>query len=188
MTEIELNGVSMQFKTARHLFSPKGLDSGTGFMLSCVDFTQEDKVLDLGCGYGVVGIYAAKRIGPHRVTMSDIDEAAVALAKENARLNGVSGITVVRSDGFRGIDYAGYTLILSNPPYHTDFSVARHFIEKGFNRLAVGGRMVMVTKRRDWYQNKLRSIFGGVTVKEAGGYFVFIAEKRSASYAKRPSR
>jgi len=157
-------------------------------MLSCVSFSEADKVLDLGCGYGVVGIYAAMLIGAQHVTMTDIDETAIAVAKENARLNGVPDVRIFQSDGFKSIDDAGYTIILSNPPYHADFSVAKHFIEKGFNRLVIGGRLVMVTKRKEWYKNKLAAIFGGVSVREIGGYFVFIAEKRSPSYAKKPSR
>ena len=185
MTEITFNEISMKFETVRTLFSPDGLDAGTGAMLSCVEFNPTDKVLDLGCGYGVVGIYAAKLIGGQHVTMSDIDERAVTAAQENALLNDVPGIRVIQSDGFRNIDDTGYTLILSNPPYHTDFSVAKHFIEKGFNRLAIGGRMVMVTKRRDWYRNKFIAVFGGVSIKEKDGYFVFTAEKRSSSYAGR---
>ena len=59
------------------------------------------------------------------------------------------------------------------------------FIEKGFNRLKIGGRMVMVTKRRDWYRNKLIAIFGGVKVREIDGYFVFEAERRDLRYANR---
>ncbi len=182
MTEITFNEISMKFKTTRALFSPDGLDAGTGAMLSCVEFNPADKVLDLGCGYGVVGIYAAKLIGEQNVTMSDIDEKAVTAAKENAVLNDVPMVRIIQSDGFRSIDDNGYTLIISNPPYHTDFSVAKHFIEKGFNRLAVGGRMVMVTKRKDWYRNKFIAVFGGVSIKEKDGYFVFTAEKRSSSY------
>ena len=92
---------------------------------------------------------------------------------------------VVCSDGFRDLDEAGFDLILSNPPYQSDFAVAKHFIEKGFNRLVVGGRMLMVTKRRDWYRNKFISVFGGVRVREIDGYFVFDAEKRQAQYAGR---
>jgi 16S rRNA (guanine1207-N2)-methyltransferase len=188
MIEVELNGIAMKFKASRDLFSPNGLDAGTNAMLSCVSFSQTDKVLDLGCGYGIVGIYAAKLIGEHCVTMVDIDETAIAVAKENACLNGVPNIHISQSDGFKSIDDAGYTIILSNPPYHTNFSVAKHFIEKGFNRLVIGGRMVMVTKRKDWYKNKFIAIFGGVSIKEIDGYFVFIAEKRSPSYAKNSSR
>lgn len=185
MITIDLNSVSMCFQTSPALFSPNGLDSGTHAMLSCVQFEQGDKVLDLGCGYGIVGIYTAKLIGEKNVTMVDIDDMAVNIAMNNARLNGVPGIRIFQSDGFKDIDDTGYTLILTNPPYHSDFSVAKHFIEKGFNRLVIGGKLLMVTKRKDWYKNKLISIFGGVSIKELNGYCVFIAEKRSASYAKK---
>lgn len=188
MISVKLNDVVMSFETSPKLFSPYSLDTGTNAMLSCVSFSQTDKVLDLGCGYGIVGIYAAILIGAQHVTMVDIDETAITVARENARLNGVPDINIVRSDGFKSIDDAGFTIILSNPPYHTDFSVAKHFIEKGFNRLVIGGRMVMVTKRKEWYKTKLIAIFGGVSVKEIDGYFVFIAEKRSPSYAKKVSR
>lgn len=185
MITIEFNGMRMNFNTLPTLFSPNALDDGTKAMLSCVQFSLGDKILDLGCGYGFVGIYAAKLIGEENVTMTDIDETSIAIARENARLNDVPNIHIFQSDGFRSIDDTGYTLILSNPPYHTDFSVAKHFIEKGFNRLAIGGKMLMVTKRKDWYKNKLISIFGGVSIKEIDGYYVFIAEKRKASYSKK---
>jgi len=66
---------------------------------------------------------------------------------------------------------------------HADFSVPKHFIEKGFNRLKVGGKIYMVTKRKDWYKNKFIAIFGGVKIEEFDGYFVFCAEKRSTQYA-----
>jgi 16S rRNA (guanine1207-N2)-methyltransferase len=62
--------------------------------------------------------------------------------------------------------------------------VAKAFIEKGFNRLKIGGKMVMVTKRKDWYKNKLSSIFGGVRIYEINGYFVFEAERRSKYYGR----
>lgn len=185
MITVELNGILMSFQTLPGLFSPRALDTGTKAMLSCVQFSPGDKVLDLGCGYGVVGIYAAKLIGEDNVTMTDIDKSAVAVARENAQLNCVSKIKLFQSDGFNGIDDTGYTFILSNPPFHSDFSVAKKFIEKGFNRLAMTGKMIMVTKRKDWYKNKFISIFGGVSVKEIDGYFVFTAEKRSANYAKK---
>ena len=93
-------------------------------------------------------------------------------------------VKIVRSDGFSQLDDTGFTLILSNPPYHADFSVPKSFIEKGFNRLQIGGRMMMVTKRKEWYKNKLISIFGGVTIAEIDGYYVFASQKRSANYAE----
>jgi len=185
-----LFGVPLRFETADTLFSPNKVDAGTLVMLGCVTFLPDDKVLDLGCGYGAVGTYAAKKIGAERVTLSDIDALAVQLAKVNAGLNGVPGVRVLQSDAFSGIGDAGYTLILCNPPYHEDFQTARRFIEKGFNRLVLGGRMVLVVKRRGWYENKLGAIFGGAAVRETGGYFVMTAEKRREDYAnaQRPRR
>ena len=185
MLETTLNGIPLRFGTAPSLFSPNDVDAGTRAMLRCAVFSPEDKVLDLGCGYGPVGIYAAKIIGEPRVTMCDIDPLAVQLSIANAALNDVPGVRVLLSDGLRGIDDAGYTLILSNPPYHTDFSVAKHFIEKGFNRLALGGKIVLVTKRQDWYRNKLTAIFGGASVREMDGYYVMTAEKRGKTYANK---
>jgi 16S rRNA (guanine1207-N2)-methyltransferase len=172
------------FNTARHIFSPNAIDKGTLAMLSFVDFHQHQKILDLGYGYGIVGILAAKIIGGENVMMSDISERCIDISKHNAVLNGFHGITFYVSEGFKQINDTNFTGILCNPPYHTDFSVAKHFIEKGFNRLALHGRMYMVTKRLDWYRNKLQSIFGGVTVREKDGYYVFIAEKRMFTYSK----
>jgi 16S rRNA (guanine1207-N2)-methyltransferase len=152
-------------------------------MLSVTDFNKTDKVLDLGCGYGAVGILAAKLVGPENVVMTDIDQTAVELAIKNAQINHTEGIKILQSDGFAKIDDKDFTVILVNPPYHTDFSVAKRFIEKGFNRLCIGGRMMIVTKRMNWYKNKLTSIFGGTGLYEIDGYFVFAAVKRNKSYA-----
>jgi 16S rRNA (guanine1207-N2)-methyltransferase len=117
------------------------------------------------------------------VFLVDNNPAAVECAARNAQINGVESVHIRCSDGFRGLNEKGFTKILCNPPYHTDFSVAKHFIEKGFNRLAVGGSMWMVTKREEWYRNKLKAIFGGVRVTRQNAYFVFEAIKNTDTYA-----
>ena len=73
MLETQTNAIPLRFETAPSLFSPHGIDAGTRAMLGCAVFSPEDKVLDLGCGYGPVGVYAAKVIGESQVTMCDID-------------------------------------------------------------------------------------------------------------------
>lgn len=183
MINVTIKNISLRFKTSADLFSPDRIDKGTLAMLSVVGFDAADKVLDLGCGYGVVGIVAAKLVGADNVVMSDVCEKAILLSQSNAALNEVKGIKVVLSDGFTDIHDKDFSIILSNPPYHSDFSVPKHFIEKGFNRLRQGGKMFMVTKRKDWYKNKFIAIFGGVKIHEVDGYYVFCAEKRSSQYA-----
>jgi len=185
MIRAVIKGHEFEFETSDSVFSPRRVDAGTMAMLSCVEFQDGWKVLDLGCGYGAVGITAAKFTDPAKVFMVDIDPEAVSLSRANAVRNGVGHVNILQSDGLDALDETGFDCILSNPPYHTDFSVARRFIEKGFNRLKIGGKMYMVTKRKDWYKNKLISIFGGVRIHETGGYYVFEAEKRDLSFAKK---
>lgn len=178
MISTRIKDVDMVFETAPSIFSPNSIDQGTLAMLSVIDFLSSDKVLDLDCGYGVVGILAGKLIGEENVIMCDVSEQAIEYAAMNLRLNNVPEISIRLSDGYKNVAETDFTLILSNPPYHADFSVPKHFIEVGFKKLVLGGKLVMVTKRLDWYKNKLTSVFGGVKIHEINGYYVFVAEKR----------
>lgn len=173
----------LEIETTEGLFSPRGADAGTLSMVSAVELESGQKLLDLGCGAGLVGIAAAKVLGEENVWMTDVDPTAVRCAAENAKRNGVENVHLCCGDALDAVDASGFDWILSNPPYHADFSVAKKFIEKGFNRLKLGGKLVMVVKRELWYRNKLTAIFGGVRMQEIGGYFVFTAEKRSERYA-----
>ena len=177
-------GQNIELETGNYYFSPQGVDKGTLLMLSKVQVTETDKVLDLGCGYGIVGIYIAKLIGGDRVVMSDILADAVQLSEDNLKRNAIEGVRLFQSDGLKDITDRDFTLILSNPPYHTDFSVAKAFIEDGFKRLVVGGRLMMVVKRLDWYKNKLAGVFGGIKVFEMDGYYILEAQKRTSHVEK----
>ena len=175
----EINGLTVRIEGDDRLFSPRHGDRGTLAMLKHACLEKGQKVLDLGCGCGIVGIYAGMVCGQEGVILSDIDPIAVEVSRRNAALNGLA-LKCTVSDGFDGINEAGFDVILSNPPYQTDFAVAKRFIEKGFNRLKIGGTLYMVTKRRPWYENKLRAVFGGCRVSCEDGYYVFCAERRSA--------
>jgi len=188
MIRIELNKHIMEFDSGKDFFSPSKIDSGTLAMLSKVEFQANDKVLDLGCGYGVVGIVAGKIIGGSKVVMSDISRDAIYWAKYNAAKNNIDEIRIIQSNGYENITDKDFTLILSNPPYHSDFSIAKRFIEEGFKRIALGGRMIMVTKRKEWYKNKFISTFGGVIIHEIDGYYVFVAEKRGFFNSKKSDK
>lgn len=184
MINLELNNIKLEFETSDKVFSPSNIDKGTLAMLSQVEFNKNDKILDLGCGYGIVGIFASKLIGAENVIMCDLSPDAVALSKSNATNNGIIDLQIIQSDGLDTITDNNFSLILSNPPYHVDFSVPKKFIEQSYKRLITGGKMYMVTKRKDWYKNKLISVFGGVVIVEIDGYYVFMAEKRNEKKVK----
>ena len=174
----------LSIETAQGLFSPAHPDNGTVHMLetACIATLPDNaRVLDLGCGAGIVGITIAALKPSAAVIMTDNDPVACRTAAANLSLNNIKNAAVYESDGFSGLPESGFDIILSNPPYHTDFSVAKKFIEGSFKALNTNGRLVMVTKRLDWYRNKLAATFGGVKVQGFDdGYFVFASEKRSS--------
>lgn len=188
MIECIINGISLKLYTENSLFSPNSIDKGSLIMMSKIDFQPGQKILDLGCGYGVIGIYAAHFSGAENVTMVDINPIAVELSRKNAKYNNLSAINIFQSDGFHNIVEQDFDLILSNPPYHADFKVPKNFIENGFRHLKSGGSMIMVTKRYKWYKNKLESVFGGVKVIEENGYYIFISQKRAIRKANIKNR
>lgn len=182
------DGFNYVFHTLASLFSYRQVDLGTRQMIEQIDLQPDNKVLDLGCGYGVVGIWAAHMIGAEKVVMSDANIAALNMAAENIKANNLDEIQLIHSNGFDHIHDVDFNLILSNPPYHTDFAVAKEFIEGSYQHLQSGGSLVMVTKRFKWYKNKIQSVFGGVKWVECNGYYVFKAEKRVVQKSKQPKR
>ncbi|HMH30056.1 MAG TPA: methyltransferase [Steroidobacteraceae bacterium] len=84
----------LRFQTEPGLFSPQSIDEGTASLLANIEFQENDKVLDLGCGYGAMGIYAAKRLDPKQVFLVDNNPAAVECAARNAQINGVESVHI----------------------------------------------------------------------------------------------
>lgn len=165
---------TFRLQTAPGVFSPGGLDEGTRLMLTHITANPGDHFLDLGCGTGVVSRIASA-LWHCQVTAVDVNARALRLAALNA-----PEAEVIASDGFTYLSGRQFDLIASNPPYHTDFAVARAFIEGAFSHLSTGGTLYLVVKRADWYVAKVRSIFGGCRQIEQDGYTLIISEKRAA--------
>lgn len=155
------------------VFSPRGLDPGTREMLSLIEAKPGQRFLDLGCGTGVVSLVAARAWGCE-VTAVDVSARALRLARLN-----VPEAEVIPSDGFRALAGRQFDIIASNPPYHTDFAMAKGFIEGAYQHLTPCGWLYLVVKRADWYVQKVRAVFGGCRVAEKEGYAILSAQKRA---------
>jgi len=182
-----IRGIDLAFETDRGVFSPERIDFGTRLLIETVaeDLAQagirKGRLLDLGCGYGPVGI-ALKRIYPAlEPTLSDVNERSVALAKKNATKNGVRGVEVLVSDGFERL--AGpFDLVVTNPPVRAGKSVVHAFFEGAYERLAPGGRLYVVLQRKQGAPSateKLEALFGDCeAIEKDAGYRVLRCVKK----------
>ncbi|MEL7649296.1 MAG: class I SAM-dependent methyltransferase [Sedimentibacter sp.] len=172
------------FYTSNSVFSKSGVDFGSMLLVETVVKEGSDfngSILDLGCGYGPIGVMLAKLMDNASVTMSDVNERALELAKMNAQENKVSGkIKVISSAAFENI-HESYDMIVTNPPIRAGKDVVFSFYEGAFEHLNKGGRLYVVIQKKQGApstKEKLEALFGNCeTAEKKSGYFIFRAEK-----------
>ena len=126
---VELFDREFTFMTDAGVFSKTEIDPGTLLLISALPVKAGDRVLDLGCGYGPIGIAAAYLAGPTgTVDLIDINQRAVELATMNAALNGLHNIRVWQSDGFAAV-VGSYDWIVTNPPVRAGKKVIYPMLE-----------------------------------------------------------
>lgn len=141
-----VNDTNLKFNTDIGVFSKGSLDRGTKVLLDNLIVEDSDKkILDLGCGYGVIGIYVAKKYELD-VNMVDINKRAIELTKKNIDLNNVNAI-VFESDGFSNVTDK-YDLIVMNPPIRAGKKVYYQFFEDSVNFLKEEGRLLLVINKK----------------------------------------
>lgn len=162
------------FNTDNGVFSKKGLDFGSrtliDVLLSC-DITGN--VLDIGCGYGVLGIILSSFFNIN-VDMVDVNKRAVHLANMNIRLNNVSGVNAFCSDIYSGVDKK-YDVIVTNPPIRAGKEVVYEFLFGARNYLVPGGSLYCVINKDQGAKSVVKdlSVYGKVEVlKKNKGFFV----------------
>lgn len=166
-----------RFRTAPGVFSRAAVDRGTRLLLDTVDVSGARRILDLGCGYGVMGIVAAGRAPRARVTLVDVNPRAVALTVENIALNQVTNAQVRCGDGCAAAAGGPFDLILFNPPIRAGRSVVLRLLREAHASLEAGGRAYLVARTQQGARTLGRlmgEIYESVAeVARGGGFRVF---------------
>ncbi|TCS81558.1 class I SAM-dependent methyltransferase [Tepidibacillus fermentans] len=184
--EANFYGKKFQFKTDSGVFSKKRVDFGTALLIETVQFPQSTKILDLGCGYGPVGIVSASVIEKGLVHMVDINERAIELAKYNVEhnrknINENILIEVYQSNGFQNVRRDDFDLVLLNPPIRAGKSIVYSLFEDSLFHLKEGGELWIVIQKKQGAPSamkKLESLFSTVEeVERSKGYSIIRSTK-----------
>jgi 16S rRNA (guanine1207-N2)-methyltransferase len=169
-------GPSCRFLSRPGTFSYGRFDNGARALAEVMEVEPGDRVLDVGCGVGTNGVFAAQRAGPEGfIAFVDSNVRATALAEHNARANGVAKFQVVASSTVEGPEEDSFDVALANPPYFANSAIARLFIERSRALLTPQGRFYLVTRQTPQVAGFVEQTFGSVQVLEHRGYRILCA-------------
>jgi len=169
-----LRGFPLKFWTDHGVFSRGHTDRGTIELLKAMDLDEAACILDLGCGYGVIGIVAAKLRPQAQVLMTDPNARAVELARQNLQVNQVRNAEVRQGEGFDPLGDAQFDVILTNPPIHAGNPVVFGLIADSAAHLLPGGRLYLVARTKQGaktFAKEMSRHFPRVEQVEQGGGF-----------------
>lgn len=170
------------FTTSAGVFSKKGIDFGTRLLIENFEAPKvEGDILDLGCGYGPIGITLAHFYEKRNIVMVDINERAVSLAKQNAEKNNVINVTVRQSEGFVSVKEQQFAAIVTNPPIRAGKKVLYNLFDDSISHLKNNGELWLVIQKKQGAPSAihyLSSVFSEVeTVTRKKGYYIIRAKK-----------
>lgn len=152
------------------VFSHRRLDAGARALLNVIEVRDGDRVLDMGCGSGAVGLAAAARNSSVSVTAIDSNARAVSCTEQGAKLNELSNITTVHTAVGECAGQGTFDLFLGNPPYFSNYRIAELFLKTAAKMLKPGGEVLIVCKKMEWYQERMAKFFDGVGFAKSGAY------------------
>ncbi|VLN74850.1 16S RNA G1207 methylase RsmC [Streptococcus pneumoniae] len=175
---VDLLGEKMTFLTDAGVFSKKMIDFGSQLLLKCLEVNQGETVLDVGCGYGPLGLSLAKAYGV-QATMVDINNRALDLAHRNAEKNNVKA-TIFQSNIYEQVG-GKFDHVISNPPIRAGKQVVHEIIEKSKDFLEIGGDLTIVIQKKQGApsaKSKMEDVFGNCEiVKKDKGYYILRSVK-----------
>ncbi|HEV4660399.1 16S RNA G1207 methylase RsmC [Streptococcus pneumoniae] len=175
---VDLLGEKMTFLTDAGVFSKKIVDFGSQLLLKCLEVNQGETVLDVGCGYGPLGLSLAKAYGV-QATMVDINTRALDLARRNAEKNNAKA-TIFQSNIYEQVE-GHFDHVISNPPIRAGKQVVHEIIEKSKDFLETCGDLTIVIQKKQGApsaKSKMEDVFGNCEIlKKDKGYYILRSVK-----------
>ncbi|EEU20705.2 class I SAM-dependent methyltransferase [Lactobacillus mulieris] len=180
--DYHLAGIDLKLTTDAGVFSKNRVDYGSGVLIR--NMLEENPVsgniLDVGCGYGPIGLFAAKKWPDRQVDMVDVNERAMDLARKNAEVNGVTNVNIFASSVYENVDKQ-YAMILTNPPIRAGKNIVSEILEKSYEHLLVGGKLLVVIQKKQGAPSAkklMETTFGNCEIVERDkGYYILRSVK-----------
>ena len=175
---VQLLGQNMTFLTDAGVFSKKMIDYGSQTLLKCLDFHKQESVLDVGCGYGTLGLtlVKAKEV---EATLVDINQRALDLARQNAERNQILA-TIFQSNIYQNVE-GRFHHIISNPPIRAGKQIVHEVIAGSHAHLLDGGDLTIVIQKKQGAPSakaKMEEVFGNCEIlKKDKGYYILRSRK-----------
>ncbi|WP_210611376.1 class I SAM-dependent methyltransferase [Priestia flexa] len=178
----ELRGQTFRFTSDRGVFSKKEVDFGSRVLIDSFEVNNvKGPILDVGCGYGPIGLTIAKLRPDEQVHMVDVNERALALSEKNAKANGINNVQIYQSSCYSNVEINDFSTILTNPPIRAGKKIVHEILEGAYNHLVEQGELWVVIQKKQGAPSalaKLESLFEEVEVVEKKkGYYIIRAKK-----------
>lgn len=149
---------ALSFRTDAGVFSKTRVDFGTHLLLQNLpDALGKKRILDLGCGYGIIGLSLAKAYPDSFITLVDVNQRALLLTRLNAENNQIENIDIIESNLYEKIE-GKYDLIISNPPFRAGKRVVHQIVEEAKEHLNVQGSLFIVVQKKQGAPSLLRKM------------------------------
>jgi len=178
---IQHKGKILRFETASGTFSPRKLDTGTTTLLDEMQLPASGRVLDLGCGNGIIGIAVAATNPALDVVLADINGRAIVETRSNIKRNHVKNAVVVQSDLFEKIE-GEFDCVLTNPPISAGRAVVFAMVAGAHAHLNPGGSLQLVARGKkggETIRDEMERVFGNAeTLGRKSGFHVYKSVRR----------
>mgnify|MGYP001559820898 FL=1 len=177
---VNLRNFSFEIYTASGMFSPKRIDKGTVILID--NMVIKGKTLDLGCGYGIIGLVASK-LTKEDVYLTDINKRACQIAELNLKINNIRNAKVIQGNLYEPLKNIKFDTILINPPQTAGKEICLDMVKHAKEHLNKNGLLELVARHNKggkYLSEYMEQIFGNLKViTKKTGYRIYLSENET---------